>query len=109
MIKYATGVDICKLDKKLYNQLSTLEKAIDIDFTVSSGFRNEEENKAVGGSPTSSHLKGLAVDISCHESIQRMKIVFGALASGFKRIGIASDHVHIDIDPEKEQNVLWLE
>ena len=32
---------------------------------ISSGYRSPEVNKAVGGSPTSNHLTGCAVDIRC--------------------------------------------
>lgn len=32
---------------------------------ISSGYRNPEVNKAVGGSPTSDHANGLAADFSC--------------------------------------------
>ena len=32
---------------------------------ITSGFRSEDVNRAVGGSPTSNHLTGCAVDIRC--------------------------------------------
>lgn len=36
--------------------------------TVSSGFRNPEVNRAVGGKSTSQHLKGEAADIVCYDN-----------------------------------------
>lgn len=36
--------------------------------TVSSGFRNPEVNRAVGGSSTSRHLKGEAADLTCYDN-----------------------------------------
>jgi len=45
---------------------------------VSSGFRNPEVNKAVGGSATSDHVKGLAVDFTCPE-FGTVKEVFDAI------------------------------
>lgn len=36
-------------------------------FGINSGYRSAALNAAVGGSPTSSHLKGLAADIVCPE------------------------------------------
>lgn len=36
--------------------------------TVSSGFRNPEVNRAVGGSSTSQHLKGEAADLTCYDN-----------------------------------------
>ena len=32
---------------------------------ITSGFRSEDVNRAVGGSPSSNHLTGCAVDIRC--------------------------------------------
>ena len=34
--------------------------------TVSSGYRSPRVNEAVGGSPTSAHVFGYAVDFNCH-------------------------------------------
>lgn len=36
-------------------------------FRINSGFRSEELNKAVGGVPTSQHIKGQAADIRVNE------------------------------------------
>lgn len=36
--------------------------------TVSSGFRNPEVNRAVGGGSTSQHLRGEAADIVCYDN-----------------------------------------
>lgn len=33
--------------------------------TINSGYRTAEHNRTVGGSPTSLHMQGLAVDIKC--------------------------------------------
>ncbi len=108
-IKFVAGVDKSKLDRRLINALSVFERALDIDITYTSGYRTLEQELALGGSSTGSHLKGLAMDIACSESIPRYKIIFCAMVAGFKRIGIGKTHVHLDVDPDKAQNVLWLE
>lgn len=43
---------------------------------VSSGYRCEELNKAVGGSATSAHLKGLAADIYTGLGVEKNKELF---------------------------------
>ena len=44
---------------------NTLYGDKDEPIIITSGYRSPEVNKAVGGSPTSNHLTGCAVDIRC--------------------------------------------
>jgi len=76
-------------------------------FVITSGYRTEAHNKEVGGSPTSSHLKGLAVDISCTNSSQREKIISALIIAGFQRVGIAKTFIHTDTDKSKSP-AIWL-
>jgi len=55
----------------------------------------------------SAHQRGLAVDIRCSGSHDRMKVVSAALITGFKRIGVYDKHVHLDVDPSLPQDVMW--
>lgn len=48
-------------------------------FVISSGFRSPEVNKAVGGVPTSQHMKGQAADVSVKEP---RKLLAALLSSG---------------------------
>ena len=55
-----------------YNTLYCLKPGEDYETSqsvepvvITSGFRSEDVNKAVGGSPSSNHLSGCAVDIRC--------------------------------------------
>ncbi len=75
---------------------------------VDSGCRCTAYNIAVGGSPTSSHLTGHAVDIRALSSPTRFKIVTSALLHGFTRIGIGKTFIHLDNDPLKPASVFWL-
>ncbi len=77
-------------------------------FIITSGYRCIKHNAAVGGSETSSHLKGLAVDIKAITSRERMIIVGSLFHNGFNRIGIAKTFIHTDKDPDKAPGVMWL-
>jgi len=64
-------------------------------------------NEKIGSKPTSSHTKGVAVDISVSTSYERFKILEALIYAGFNRIGIGSDFIHIDNDAKKAQEVCW--
>ena len=90
--------------------LTKLDKArdiADVPFKITSGYRSKETNKKVGGVSTSSHLKGLAADISCKDSSTRQKIVSALIQAGFTRIGIADTFIHCDTDKDKN-DAIWL-
>lgn len=78
-----------------------------IPIFINSGARCIQQNEKVGGSKTSSHTKGLAADIRTKNSNERYKVLDALLSIGFTRIGIADSFIHIDIDTQKPQNVLW--
>lgn len=92
--------------------LVKLDKAraiADVPFKITSGYRSKETNKRVGGVSTSSHLKGLAADISCKDSSTRQKIISGLIKAGFTRIGISKKGNFIHCDTDKDKNdAIWL-
>lgn len=54
---------ICNVNGLIDNVLDPLREAYGKPITVTSGYRCEALNKAVGGSKTSEHMKGMAADI----------------------------------------------
>ena len=90
--------------------LAKLDKAreyANLPFIINSAYRSPEHNAKVGGKPGSSHIKGLAVDISAKDSRTRFLILDALFAVGFTRIGIAGSFIHVDSDIDKSQNVIW--
>ena len=93
---------------ELVLMLDEMREDAGFPFKITSGYRTESHNKKVGGVSSSSHTKGLAVDISCSNSRKRAIIIELALKKGINRIGIAKSFIHLDIDREKSPSVIWL-
>ena len=79
-----------------------------IPFIINSWCRCSANNELAGGSPTSSHLKGLAVDIRVKGFKDRFTIVNALLKAGFNRLGLSDSFVHADIDTSKKDEIIWL-
>ena len=89
--------------------LAKLDKAREfagIPFIINSAYRSPEHPESIKN-PTSSHIKGLAVDISVKDSVTRFKVLNALIAVGFNRIGVADTFIHVDLDLDKSQNVIW--
>tara|TARA_Y100001938_G_scaffold144146_1_gene218238 strand:- start:155 stop:508 length:354 start_codon:yes stop_codon:yes gene_type:complete len=90
--------------------LDLLDKAREragVPFRITSGYRSQQHNKDVGGVKNSSHRYGLAADISCVNSARRFLIIEALLYVGFTRIGIADTFIHVDLDTNKQTNLIW--
>lgn len=78
-----------------------------VPFVITSGYRCEAHNRAVGGVKGSAHTKGYAVDIKADTGALRYTILMALLAVGFNRIGIAKTFIHVDDDPTLPKKVIW--
>ena len=96
------------MSEKLLFLLDQMREEAGFSFRITSGYRTESHNKKVGGVSSSSHTKGLAVDIACSNSRKRAIIIQLALSKGINRIGIAKSFIHLDIDEDKSPSVVWL-
>ena len=109
------GSPNCKGEKMNGDFLELLDEAREIagiKFKITSGLRCKEYNedllkRGYKASRTSSHLKGVAADISCKNSGDRWTIINSLLLVGFCRLGISDTFIHVDLDLEKQQNVVW--
>lgn len=96
------------MDKDFLAMLDRARTLAGVPFKINSGYRTAARNKAVGGVKGSSHTKGQAADIHCSDSRARAHIVGALMEAGFNRIGIAATFIHVDNDPEKPEDVIWL-
>ena len=97
----------CNMSQEILSMLDAARKIYGKPMRITSGFRTKTHNKKVGGVESSSHLKGLAADIACSESRNRFDMIKALLEVGFKRLGVAGTFIHVDIDKDKSQNVIW--
>jgi hypothetical protein len=105
MSKYFKNIE----DNMNVDFLAKLDEAreyANIPFIINSAYRSPEHPLSIKN-PTSSHIKGLAVDISAKDSIDRFLILDALLAVGFSRIGVSDSFIHVDSDIDKAQNVVW--
>jgi uncharacterized protein YcbK (DUF882 family) len=96
------------MDMRILTMLDQARENFDRPIHITSGFRTNFWNEEVGGVESSSHLKGLAVDIHCNTPRDRYHLLNCLQDVGFKRIGVADTFIHVDIDPDKTQELIWL-
>lgn len=107
MTKYFKEIDDGNMNQEFLLKLDEARELAGISFKINSAFRTVENELANGRDGTSSHTKGLAVDISATNSTTRFKIISSLIDVGFTRIGIRHDFIHVDMDNEKSQEVMW--
>jgi len=105
MTKYFKEVEY-KMDADFLAKLDKAREFAKVPFVINSAYRSPEHPESIKN-PTSSHIKGLAVDIKATDSKTRFKIVKALVTVGFTRIGIADTFIHVDLDLDKTQNVIW--
>jgi len=104
--KYFEEINDGKMNIDFLLKLDEARELAGIPFKINSAYRSPEHPESIKN-PTSSHIKGLAVDISAKDSIKRFKILKALLSVGFTRIGLANTFIHVDLDQDKSQNVIW--
>ena len=105
MSKYFNEIEN-NMNKDFLFVLDEAREFAGIPFVINSAYRSPEHPLSIKN-PSSSHIKGLAVDIKATDSNTRFKIVQALITVGFTRIGIADTFIHVDLDLDKTQNVIW--
>ena len=94
------------MDEKFMSKLDELREKLKQPMTISSGYRSESHNIAIGGSKQSAHLKGCAVDVVCsgHKAFEivRLAMELGFTGIGVKQKGVHGKRfIHLDTMPRK--------
>ena len=82
------------LDVKVY--LMRVQKELGVQFNIINGWRSQQYNKKIDGSPESSFLTGLAIDIE-NTGFDALEFEDAAIYAGFKLVEIYDDRIHLDI------------
>lgn len=98
---------ITDMNRDFLVTLDSLRHRCGFPLVLTSAFRSVEHEHKVGRLGTSSHTKGIAVDIKCTDSLKRMTIIRNALFLGIPRIGVHPRFIHLDIDKFKP-SCIWL-
>ena len=105
MSKYFKEIEY-NMDLDFLAKLDKAREYAGIPFVINSAYRSPEHPESIKN-PTSSHIKGLAVDIKANNSRTRYKVLEALIHVGFNRIGIADTFIHVDDDKDKSSNVVW--
>ena len=88
-------------------RLDALRKLYGSPIKINSGYRCDEHPETLKR-PTSSHAVGEAVDIEAKTSASRFRLLQLIFNNHlFSRIGIGENYLHLDIDEEKTQDLVW--
>ena len=70
------GTGEVNMDEKFMDKLDLLRERLKQPMSISSGYRSESHNIAIGGSTRSAHLKGCAVDVVCsgHKAFEIVRL-----------------------------------
>lgn len=96
------------VSESLLNRLDQAREIAGIPFVINSAIRSSVHERLKGRSGSSSHVSGKAVDIRCIDSASRFMILNALLTVGFTRIGVYPRHIHVDVDMDKPQKVVFL-
>lgn len=97
------------MDQDFLDMMDDIRRRARIPLVINCAYRSRAYDIAKGRSGNSAHTFGLAVDIRCNTSQNRLKIVKAALECGITRIGIGKNFVHIDMGERVglPANVIW--
>lgn len=85
-----------RMNRDFVFRVDSLRARVGFPIVITSGYRCESHNKAIGGATNSQHVKGLAADLKIVSSNHRYEILKEVFSMHFAGVGIADNFVHID-------------
>lgn len=95
------------LDTELVSLLRSAQAISGIRFSISSARRSKSYELSRGRDGSSSHVKGLAVDILTSDSHTRYKVLLSLAMVGVPRLGVGKNFIHADIDLKKAHPIIF--
>ena len=95
------------MDPAFLELLDRVRERAGIAMILTSAYRSPAWEKAHRRSTNGDHPQREGVDVACHTSAQRYKIIAAALAEGVPRIGIGKNYVHLGGAKDLPQGVIW--
>lgn len=105
--KCSPECQLSDLNPVLVENIILAQKFAGFQFTITSGFRSQSYERSKGRKGSSSHCKGLAVDISTIDSHTRFKVLGALILAGFPRLGVGKTFIHADIDETKAHPIVF--
>lgn len=90
--------NICNLVRKV---LQPAREQLGATIVITSGYRSEKVNKAVGGAKNSQHKEGKAVDIICKNMVELREIL---QSMEFDQLIIYRNFIHVSWNEGKNRN-----
>lgn len=109
-IDLSACVPTCKIEDLHPNLVELIRRAQHLagfTFTITSGFRPKSWEFSRGRNGSSSHTKGLAVDVSTCDPHTRYKVLVSLACVGVPRLGVGKTFIHADIDETKAHPIIF--
>ena len=97
------------MNEELWEKINEARRLAGIPFRISSWNRCSKRNHKAGGTATSSHLTGEAIDIKYSDSHELFVILKALYGAEFRRVGInhTEKFIHVDVSSTKIQDVVF--
>ena len=106
--KSRDGYGLCLVHPALVTAFILIRRGIGVPMKIQSGFRSDPHNARIGGSPTSFHRIGMAIDLRPVVPEDEMLLVLMGmqrLANGIGMGGVSlyrdKSFLHIDVGPKR--------
>ena len=97
----------CEMSGELLADLQRIRDVIGRPFKITSGYRCKDHNTEIGGSPTSRHMSGEAVDINVvgWNSLDLHDLIDEFTSHVSSGVGIYRTYVHFDV---RDKRTMWI-